>query len=105
MSAADTGMTGKGNFLLRCEDTHAIAGAGIARRQQKGRFHQIGPARVALHLRIAPAACIHYDAEVIATAGAGGEDIQMHIADRVHTARRQGRHGLIAHSSRRQLGP
>ena len=84
MRAADARVSGKGDFLVWREHAHPIAALRGLRRQQEGGFHQVGPARDALHRRGIQAFAVHHYAERIAAAEAGGKHIELKEAGSVH---------------------
>ena len=87
-------MSGERDLRVRHEDAQAVIRAGIGRRQHECGFHDIEPARHALHLRGSQVRGGEHDAERIAAAGVAGERSQER-AQRVQGGSRiEGRLGL-----------
>ncbi len=77
VAAAERGVAGKGQLAAGGEDAHAVVGAGLGGRQQKGGLGQIGPAREGRHARVVQARRVVHHRQRVAAQRLGGEDIQL----------------------------
>ncbi len=71
-------MAGERQLSLRGEDADAVAGA-LVRRQEEDGLGQIQPCGDDLHGGIVQAFAVDDDAQRVAGAGAGSEDVQLEV--------------------------
>ena len=84
MACAERGMSGEGEFTTRAEDSHAVVGRRVLRREQEGRLGEIRPIGEVLHLLRGQSGAIVNDGDGVAEQGDVGEHINLAEGPRGH---------------------